>query len=104
MTGADELEAVARALCLIDGVDPDSTVDKPGRASEPPWHSYRERARREFNEGAHRGERYYSALRCMTVIGGIAGHGLRRFGLLGHAGTNPHQRGEQPRHGRAWQA
>jgi hypothetical protein len=37
MTGADELEAVARALCLIDGVDPDSRTDKPGRAPEPAW-------------------------------------------------------------------
>jgi tRNA-splicing ligase RtcB (3'-phosphate/5'-hydroxy nucleic acid ligase) len=48
MTGADELEAVARALCLIDGVDPDSTIEKPGRAPEPAWCSYRERARREL--------------------------------------------------------
>jgi hypothetical protein len=48
MTRADELEAVARALCLIDGVDPDSTTDKVGRTPEPAWCSYRERARREF--------------------------------------------------------
>jgi hypothetical protein len=27
MTMADELEAVARALSLIDGVDPDSVLD-----------------------------------------------------------------------------
>jgi hypothetical protein len=45
MTGADQLEAVARALCLIDGVDPDSTIDDPGF---PEWCSYRERARREL--------------------------------------------------------
>jgi hypothetical protein len=48
MTGADELEAVARALCLIDGVDPDSAIDKVGQAPEPGWHSYRERVRREL--------------------------------------------------------
>jgi hypothetical protein len=48
MTKADELEAVARALCLIDGVDPDSTIDKVGQAPEPAWHGYRERARREI--------------------------------------------------------
>ncbi len=53
MTQADELEAVARALCLIDGIDPDSTIDKPGRAPEPAWCSYRKRARRELaKEGA----------------------------------------------------
>ncbi len=46
MTMANELEAVARALCLINGVDPDSAVDKPGRATEPAWYGYRERARR----------------------------------------------------------
>jgi hypothetical protein len=34
MTRADELEAVARVLCLIDGIDPDSRIDKPGRAPE----------------------------------------------------------------------
>lgn len=48
MTMADELEAVARALSLIDGVDPDSVLDKPGRAPEPAWCSYRARARREL--------------------------------------------------------
>jgi tRNA-splicing ligase RtcB (3'-phosphate/5'-hydroxy nucleic acid ligase) len=48
MTMADELEAVARALCLLDGVDPDSRIDKPGRAPEPAWCSYREQARREL--------------------------------------------------------
>jgi tRNA-splicing ligase RtcB (3'-phosphate/5'-hydroxy nucleic acid ligase) len=48
MTTADELEAVARALCLIDGVDPDSRIDKPGQAPEPAWCSYRERAQREL--------------------------------------------------------
>jgi hypothetical protein len=48
MTGADELETVARALCMIDGVDPDSTIDKPGQAPEAAWCSYRERARREL--------------------------------------------------------
>ncbi len=48
MTAADELETVARALCLIEGVDPDAVVDKPGRAPEPAWYGYRERARREL--------------------------------------------------------
>jgi tRNA-splicing ligase RtcB (3'-phosphate/5'-hydroxy nucleic acid ligase) len=48
MTRADELEAVARALCLIDGVDPDSTIDKVGQPPKPAWCSYRERARREL--------------------------------------------------------
>jgi hypothetical protein len=48
MTMADELEAVARALCLIDGVDPDTVIDSAGLASEPAWCSYRERARREL--------------------------------------------------------
>jgi hypothetical protein len=51
MTTADELEAVARALCLIDGVDPDSRIHKPGQAPEPAWWSYRERARRELAIG-----------------------------------------------------
>jgi hypothetical protein len=27
MTSADELEALARALCLIEGIDPDAVVD-----------------------------------------------------------------------------
>jgi hypothetical protein len=49
MTTADELEAVARALCLIEGADPDAVVDKPGRAPEPAWYGYRERARRELS-------------------------------------------------------
>jgi tRNA-splicing ligase RtcB (3'-phosphate/5'-hydroxy nucleic acid ligase) len=48
MTMADELEAVARALCLLDGVDPESIIDKPGRPPEPAWCSYRERARQEL--------------------------------------------------------
>jgi hypothetical protein len=48
MTMADELEAVARALSLIDGVDPDSVLDIPGRPPEPAWCSYRARARREL--------------------------------------------------------
>ncbi len=48
MTMADELEAVARALCLLDGVDPDSRIDKAGRAPVPAWCSYRERARQEL--------------------------------------------------------
>ena len=48
MTKADELEAVARALCMIDGVDPDSIDDRLGWATEPAWCSYRERARREL--------------------------------------------------------
>jgi hypothetical protein len=48
MTRGDEVEAVARALCLIDGVDPDSTIDKVGQAPEPRWHGYRELARREL--------------------------------------------------------
>jgi hypothetical protein len=52
MTTADELEAVARALCLIDGVDPDSRIDKPGHAPKPTWRSYRERAWRELATGA----------------------------------------------------
>jgi hypothetical protein len=48
MTRADELEAVARAMCLIDGVDPDATIDTVGRAPEPAWCSYRERVRCEL--------------------------------------------------------
>jgi tRNA-splicing ligase RtcB (3'-phosphate/5'-hydroxy nucleic acid ligase) len=48
MTRAEELEAVARALCLLDRVDPDLCIDKPGRTPEPAWCSYRERARREL--------------------------------------------------------
>jgi hypothetical protein len=48
MTMADELEAVARVLCLIDGVDPESIIDQPGRAPEMAWYSYREQARREL--------------------------------------------------------
>jgi hypothetical protein len=48
MTKADELEAVARALCLIDGVDPESIIDEPGRAPEMAWHNYREQARQEL--------------------------------------------------------
>jgi hypothetical protein len=48
MSRADELEAVARALCMIDGVDPDSIDDRLGWATEPAWCSYRERARREL--------------------------------------------------------
>lgn len=48
MSRADELEAVARALCMIDGVDPDSIDDRLGWAMEPAWCSYRERARREL--------------------------------------------------------
>jgi hypothetical protein len=52
MTAAEELEAVARVLCLIDGVDPESIIDKPGLFPEPAWHSYREHARRELAKGA----------------------------------------------------
>jgi hypothetical protein len=48
MTRADELDAVARALCLIDGVDPDSRIDEPGRAPEPAWRPYRKQARQEL--------------------------------------------------------
>jgi hypothetical protein len=48
MIMADELEAVARVLCLLDGVDPESIIDKPGQTPEPAWHSYRERAGREL--------------------------------------------------------
>jgi hypothetical protein len=33
---------------LIDGVDPDSTIDKVGQTPEPAWHGYREQARREL--------------------------------------------------------
>jgi hypothetical protein len=43
---AEELEAVARALCLVDGVDPDSVIDTSGRVLEPAWRSYHEKARR----------------------------------------------------------
>jgi hypothetical protein len=43
-----EKEAVARALCLIDGVDPESIIDKPGRPPEMAWRFYREQARREL--------------------------------------------------------
>jgi hypothetical protein len=52
MTRADELEAVARALCLLDSVEPESIIDKPGRTPEPAWHSYRERALRELAKAA----------------------------------------------------
>jgi hypothetical protein len=45
---AEELEAVARALCLIDGIDPESIIDVPGQAPEMAWRSYREQARREL--------------------------------------------------------
>jgi hypothetical protein len=55
VTKDDELEAVARALCLINGVDPDSTMDKPGQAPEPAWQSYREQARRELAKTGARG-------------------------------------------------
>jgi hypothetical protein len=48
MTRAEELEAVARALCLIDGVDPELIIGEPGRAPEMAWHSYREQAGREL--------------------------------------------------------
>jgi hypothetical protein len=51
MSRAEELEAVARALCLIDGVDPESIIDRPGLFPEPAWHSYREQARRELAKG-----------------------------------------------------
>jgi hypothetical protein len=52
MTMADELEAVARALCLLDGVDPESIIDVPGRPPEMAWRSYREQARRELEKAS----------------------------------------------------
>jgi hypothetical protein len=42
VTKDDELEAVARALCLIEGIDPDFKIDKPGRTPEPAWRNYRD--------------------------------------------------------------
>jgi hypothetical protein len=39
---------MARGMCMADDVDPDSIVDKNGRAPEAAWCAYRERARREL--------------------------------------------------------
>ena len=41
----DEVEAVARALCNADGLDPDLDFSGPNERWEPNWHEYRDFAR-----------------------------------------------------------
>ena len=42
---SDEVEAVARALCNADGLDPDLDFSGPNERWEPNWHEYRDFAR-----------------------------------------------------------
>jgi tRNA-splicing ligase RtcB len=47
MRRPDPYQHRARELCIADGVDPDSRIDRPGQRSMPAWCAYREAARKE---------------------------------------------------------
>ena len=47
MRRPDPYQHRARELCIADGVDPDSRIDRPGQRSMPAWCTYREAARKE---------------------------------------------------------
>jgi len=55
MTIADELEALARAMALDAGLNPDELRDTPNGPREPVWKMFRENARVELALGGREG-------------------------------------------------